>query len=156
MSEKIIGYILIFTGLGLIIGAGVNIYQIVTRQTRPVQIFSFSGISINTDQLLVQEESIRLENVTSEQQEIINELLKEKNMNASQEGQNNEGAMVEILPGDVLTETSNLFAHIFLMGFLASIGSRISSIGVLMVRPIVVKLKQKETKEDDGWLDRKS
>lgn len=50
----------------------------------------------------------------------------------------------ELISPAMLNESSNLFAHLMLMGFMASIGSKIAAIGVSMVRPIVVKLKAKE------------
>ena len=50
----------------------------------------------------------------------------------------------ELISALMLNESSNLFAHLMLMGFMASIGSKIAALGVSMVRPIVVKLKAKE------------
>ena len=50
----------------------------------------------------------------------------------------------ELISSAMLNESSNLFAHLMLMGFMASNGSKIAAIGVSMVRPIVVKLKAKE------------
>lgn len=49
---------------------------------------------------------------------------------------------MDLVPGDMLNQTSNLFAHLFLMGFLASIGEKLASLGVQLVRPIVVKSKE--------------
>ena len=48
----------------------------------------------------------------------------------------------ELVPADMLNQTSNVFAHLFLMGFIASIGEKLASLGVQLVRPIVVKLKE--------------
>ena len=45
----------------------------------------------------------------------------------------------EILPADVLNQSSNIFAHLLLMGFMASIGQKLATLGVQLVRPIVVK-----------------
>jgi hypothetical protein len=143
MSEKIIGYLLVFAGLGFILGAGFNIYQIVTRQAKPVRLFNFDSVTIDTNKIVAQPEQVNMEGLTAEQQKVAQQILD------TQEKQ--KGATLTILPGDVLTDTSNLFAHIILMGFLATIGSRISGIGVLMVRPIVVKLKQKNEEDDNNW-----
>lgn len=50
----------------------------------------------------------------------------------------------EILPAAMLNDTSNLFAHLVLMGFLASIGQKFASLGIQLLRPIVVKLNEQK------------
>ena len=146
MSEKIFGYILILSGLAIILGAGFNVYQIVTRQAQPVRLFDFAGITINANQLIAEPvTSIDLEGITSDQQAIVDELLKQQGTVKDSQG---SGTSIEILPGDVLSETSNLFAHIILMGFLAGIGSKVAGIGTMLVRTIVVKVKEQKPKEE--------
>jgi len=41
-----------------------------------------------------------------------------------------------------LSRSLNVFAHLFLMGFISSAAFKIGSLGVMMVRPIKVKLNQ--------------
>ena len=48
----------------------------------------------------------------------------------------------ELISADILNQSSNVFAHLFLMGFIASIGQKLANLGVQLVRPIVVKLKE--------------
>lgn len=48
----------------------------------------------------------------------------------------------ELISADMLNQSSNLFTHLFLMGFLAGIGQKLASLGVQLVRPIVVKSKE--------------
>jgi len=48
----------------------------------------------------------------------------------------------ELISSDLLNESSNLAAHLFLMGFMASIGYKIGSLGIQMLRPIVVKVRE--------------
>lgn len=48
---------------------------------------------------------------------------------------------LELLPPEILNQTSNLVAHLFLMGFIVNIGSKIANLGVYLVRPINVTLK---------------
>lgn len=48
----------------------------------------------------------------------------------------------EMISAAMLNQTSNIAAHLFLMGFLASIGEKLASLGVQLVRPIVVKSKE--------------
>lgn len=63
------------------------------------------------------------------------------------QGAANSNASVEILPANVLNETSNLLAHLFLMGFVGGVGAKIGKLGVYMVRPINVELKSKDGQE---------
>lgn len=49
----------------------------------------------------------------------------------------------ELIPADQLNEISNLTAHYLLMSFLVSIGFKISSLGIQLLRPIEVKLNSK-------------
>jgi hypothetical protein len=57
----------------------------------------------------------------------------------------------ELISGNILNDSSNIFAHLFLMGFVAATGYKLASIGAMLVRPIKVKLKEapppKETPE---------
>ncbi len=48
---------------------------------------------------------------------------------------------VELMTADAINQTSNLAAHLFLMGFLAGAGQKLASLGVQLVRPIVIKAK---------------
>lgn len=50
----------------------------------------------------------------------------------------------ELVSAEVLNQTSNIFAQLLLMGFMASIGQKLASLGVSLVRPIVVKLKEEK------------
>ncbi len=50
----------------------------------------------------------------------------------------------ELIPADQLNEISNLTAHYLLMSFLVSIGFKVSSLGIQLLRPIDVKLATKQ------------
>ena len=49
---------------------------------------------------------------------------------------------VELMTADAINQTSNIAAHLFLMGFLAGAGQKLASLGVQLVRPIVIKAKE--------------
>jgi hypothetical protein len=117
MTEKIIGYLLISTGLIIMVMSGFNVYSVFTKQTKPVQFFSFSGIGINPSQLVGGQTPVQFQ---------------------AQAGQ---AKSVEIISPEMINDTSNLFAHVFLMGFIVSLGYKIASLGVKLVRPVVVKLR---------------
>jgi hypothetical protein len=58
----------------------------------------------------------------------------------------------ELVPSDVLNLPMNYAAHLMLMGFLASSGYKIASIGVTLLRPIKVKLKEELKNPEKGNL----
>jgi hypothetical protein len=123
MSEKNIGYLLLFFGIITIIYSGFNVYLVFTKRTKPFPLFNFKSITVNTNQVLI----------GSLPEEIKSKL--EQNVSTSP---------TEIMPAEVINDTSNILAHLMLMGFLGGIGYKIGSIGAMLVRPVVVKLKAKE------------
>lgn len=120
MSEKVIGYILLVFGIITIIFSGYSVYSVFTKRAKPVQLFTFKGIGLDANQLI--SNSLPPEAAT---------LLK-------------PGNKQEIIPADLLNDSSNIFAHLLLMGFIGSVGYKIASLGVQLTRPIVVKLNTKE------------
>jgi len=124
MSEKVIGYILLTIGFLVLIFSAFNVYQVFTGQIKPVQLFNFEGISLNLGNMLGTGEGM-----TAEQQIALNQ-------------QKAQIAPQELISSDLLNESSNLAAHLFLMGFMASIGYKIGSLGIQMLRPIVVKVRE--------------
>ena len=105
MSEKISGYLLLLGGLIIIFYSAFSIYQVFTKQSQPIQLFSGEGIKVEIP---------------------------------------GSKAPSELIPADQLNEISNLTAHYLLMSFLVSIGFKISSLGVQLLRPIEVKLATKQ------------
>ncbi|OIO14865.1 hypothetical protein COV53_06940 [Candidatus Gottesmanbacteria bacterium CG11_big_fil_rev_8_21_14_0_20_37_11] len=120
MNEKIIGYTLIVLGLIIILLSTLNVYNVFTNRGEPIKLFNFSGISLNPTQMISN-------NLPPEATKIITQ---------------NQSNNVELIPADMLNKTSNIGAHLLLMGFLISVGFKISSLGTMLVRPIIIKLKQ--------------
>jgi len=102
VSEKAIGYSLLFSGLVIIIFTAFSIFQIFTGNRQPIQLFDFPGIDFSVLEM----------------------------------------PETELVSPELLNDTSNFLGHIFIMGFLANIGSKISMIGVYLLRPIKVNLKK--------------
>lgn len=50
----------------------------------------------------------------------------------------------ELISANILNQTSNLFIHLFLMGFLVSVGQKLASLGVELLRPVIIKIKGRE------------
>lgn len=123
MNEKTTGYILLIVGIVLMLLAMISVYLVFTKQMQPVQVISGPGISLDPNQLLGNALPTGAPSTTK--------ILPKQ----------------EIISGELINETSNLFIHLFLMGFVASIGYRLSTLGVQMVRPVVVKLKAKDGTE---------
>jgi hypothetical protein len=123
MPEKVLGYVLLTVGLVVITFTAWNVWQVFSGKAEPVQIFNFEGISLDPSQFTPQI------NVPEGMEGLI-----------PQRSQKSEP--VEFISPEYLNETANLFAHIMLMGFIASIGGRFASIGVQLMRPIEVKLRE--------------
>ncbi len=124
MTEKITGYVLVAVGLIIILFSGFSVYQVFTAKEKPVSLFHFEGISLNLSSLLGSGEGL-----TSEQQ-------------AALERQKAQIKPQEIVSSALLNDSSNIAAHMFLMGFIASIGYKIASLGIQFLRPIVVKMRE--------------
>lgn len=118
VDSKVTGYALIIAGILIMIYATFNVYQVFNGQVEPYSLFNFPNISISTEALMDQ-----------------------------QLPRGVEAPMVDLLPGSVLSDSSNVIAHLFLMGFVVNLGAKIASIGTYLARPVVVKLKQNEEKK---------
>ncbi len=125
MTSKRIGYILLFLGILIIGYSAFDVYQVFTKQKQPIQLFSLEGIFIDPSTFAPQIE------VPAGMESIVRQPAR--------------GGQIEILPADLLNLTSNLFAHILLMGFIGSVGSKIATLGTALVRTIEVKVRTHET-----------
>lgn len=115
------GYLLLLLGLTIIGFAALSVYNVFNGSWEPFDIFSFSGISINTADLIGGDLSPAQRQALS-----------------SQMG----NAQMEVISRDLLNEPLNLAAHLFLMGFVVSVGFKIASLGTQLIRPIKVSLRQ--------------
>lgn len=46
MSEKIVGYILLFAGIAIILFSGFSVYGVFSKKTKPVQFFTIGSVPI--------------------------------------------------------------------------------------------------------------
>lgn len=116
MSEKMTGYALLAGGILLIAFAAFSVYSVFTARATPVELFKFDGVSLPVSALMGGSESPLP--VSDEE--------------------------IEIFPSEVLNQTTNTFAHLFLMGFLASIGFKVASLGTSLLKPVIVKVGEKK------------
>jgi hypothetical protein len=119
MTEKILGYVLIVVGIIAILYSSLSVYDVFTKKSKPATLFSFSGISMDPAQFL--------------------------GNNLPPGVTIPKGAAIEIMTPEMINDSSNIFAHVVLMGFLAGAGLKLATIGTQLVRTIEVKLKQETT-----------
>jgi len=120
MDNKIIGYILLIIGIAIILFSGFSVYQVFNGQTMPYELFILNSINIDLKTML-----------TPEQASLIT-------------GDSN----IEIFSGEVFTKFTNIFMHLLLMGFLGSIGYKVSMIGSHMIKTIEFKIKNSKENID--------
>lgn len=124
MNEKVIGYSLIIVGILTILFSATSVYLVFTKKSEPVKLFTLQGIGLDLGNLFS-------DSLPPEATQLLNQ-------------NRGKSTRTEIISADLINDTSNIFAHLLLMGFIASIGYKLASLGVMLVRPIVVKLKSKE------------
>ena len=116
MSEKIVGYILLFAGIIIILFSGFSVYGVFSKNIKPVQFFTIGSVPIE---------------------------IPIAGQNADKES---SGGGID-LPTEAIQDPLNSFAHLALMMFIGGVGFKIASLGTMLVRPVVVKLKSKESSE---------
>lgn len=121
MSEKVIGYILLTSGVFVILFSLVNVYFLLLGQISAVTLFNFEAVSVDTAQLLGGD-------LTPQERAALQQQL--------------GNSSIELIPSQILNETSNLIAHIVIMGLMASIGYRLGMLGVFMLRTINIPIKK--------------
>jgi hypothetical protein len=121
MKERTIGYSLIGIGLIVMLFCVINIIMVFTNNASPVPLFDIEQEEkeqINLDEIISQSENV--ENIS---------------LDSLMPG-------LDIIPNEVLNKTLNLSVHFFLMSFILGFGYKLASLGVQLVRPINVKLKE--------------
>lgn len=119
-GEKIAGYVLLVVGVVIILGGALSVYQIFVGHATPVQIFHFPSVSIDlTSSLLA-------------------------TLPAQARSAAPAMAPTEIMSGETISATANLVGHLLLMGFMLNVGYKLASLGVQLLRPIVVQAKTVE------------
>jgi len=106
MSNRTIGTVLLVTGLSVMFYSALNIIFVFTRQWDPVSLFAFKGIIIDASQLTG---TIPLLGKTGPRP-------------------------MELLSPDILNILLNYTAHYFLIGFLVSIGGKVSKMGIDLMK----------------------
>src|SRR5258706_3429940 len=116
-GRDIVGYLLILIGIGIIAASLWNGYSIFKGTAKPVALFSLPGISMDLTKSIAQQ------------------------LPESQRAMLPQSKPEEVIPAKSVNDPLNLFTHIFLLGFFATIGAKIAGIGVDLTRPYVVKFR---------------
>lgn len=124
MSQKITGYVLLIVGICLMAFALNSVYNVFTQKVEPVQLFDFPGISLNLDQGT---------NIVLPQE------VKDSGIEISQA----KPAAQEIVSPQILNQSSNIFAHIILMGFMVNVGFKVAMLGVETNREVKVTVSNR-------------
>ena len=123
MSEKILGYLLLGAGIFVMLFAVGYVWLVFTNKIEPAQV--------------IQAKSIQLDLAKS---------MGPLPGALSSSGITSAPALptsgLELFSGSDLSKTINLSITFFMMTFVMLFGFRISSLGVMLMRPIVVKIKE--------------
>ena len=111
MSSKVLGYSLIIVGLVIISLALLSVFNIFSKKSQPVEIFTLTGVNLDLASA----------------------------MGGSMPSVGNGG--VELVTSDKINKPLNLVAHLMFMGFFSTIGYKIAGVGTMLTRPIKVNLK---------------
>lgn len=117
MRDKIIGYVLLFVGIVIMLFSTASVYLVFTKQTKPINLFNFEGISINPNDFNTIEFAPEFEKIAKKK----------------------EAKPIQIIKKEMLNELLNIFAYIAFMSFLLNLGSKIGTLGVKVISPPVVK-----------------
>jgi hypothetical protein len=116
-GEKVVGYLLLVIGVVIILSGALSIYQIFTGHATPVQIFHFPSVSIDLSSSLLASLPAQIRATAP------------------------AVAPTEIMSGETISATANLVGHFLLMGFILNVGYKLASLGVQLLRPIIVQGK---------------
>jgi len=114
VSVKVTGYVLLVLGIAGMLGSAASVFLVFTRQSQPVQLFHLPSFSVDLSQL----------------------------SGYSYPGEEKQAtSSTELFSASAMNDIANLSAHFILMGFLVSVGYKVASLGIQMLRPIEVQLR---------------
>ena len=121
MNERVTGYSLLAMGIVIMLFAVIQVYLVFTNKIQPPSIFQARALSVDLAKLL-----------TSSQPQI------PKQPSSAPQGQ------LEFLSAKNVNQSLNMSLHFFLMSFVLGFGFKISSLGVMLLRPVTVKMKEEK------------
>lgn len=128
MQDKTLGYALLSIGILVMVFGMIQMALLVTRVVKPYPTFSFTQIFQNKSDLPVAD----LQNI----------LQKAQGGSAGEAAA--QTAAISALNPDVANDVLNFAVYFFFMSFLASIGHKIATLGVKLIRPAVLKMTPRD------------
>ncbi len=127
MNEKILGYLLLAAGVFVMLFSVGYVWLVFTNKVQPIEVIKAKSVKFDVSQALTGNST--------------NPLSKLPGF-----GSSNSSSGIELFSGEDMSKTINLSITFFLMTFVMLFGFRLSSLGVMLMRPIVVKVKEAENK----------
>lgn len=117
MHTKTAGYILLGVGIIIMLVAAFQVYTVFTGKSEPTSLFNAKGLSLDPQTLL------------SGMSDIPTSAL-------------SKSKPLEVFSPKDFNKTLNMTSHFFLMSFILGLGFKLSSLGVMLLRPVEVKMKE--------------
>lgn len=108
MSEKLVGYLLLAIGIVVILYSAISVYSVFTGQAEPFALFHFPALTIHPAASSGFEKTALPIAIPS----------------------------MELIPASMVNQIANLAAYTMLMSFVSTIGYKIASLGIQLLRPI--------------------
>ncbi len=116
MTERKVGYILLVAGILIMIYSATQIITIFTGKAEPLQIIQYE-----------------MPKQTTTSNSVLNQMQGGGSL-----------PMPQLFDSEAINEILNLSLYYFIMQFLMGLGYKFSSLGVSMLRPLVVQIKNKK------------
>lgn len=126
MGEKVTGYTLLVIGFSIMIASLYLVFNVFSGASQPYKLIDLNDISINATMFIPAE-----------------------NLNPDVDHN------IVLIDKDPLNHIVNTIFYLIFMGFAASIGFKIASIGTMLIRTIEVKLKETKDKKTPSILPNK-
>ncbi|MDP3941893.1 MAG: hypothetical protein Q8Q49_06320 [bacterium] len=120
MNEKVVGYVLLLSGIIVMFGALIEVLLVFTGKTDPLPVIAIQAPKLSLDAFIPKLPS-----------------------NALSGSLPSSNQSLELIPTKEFNKIINMSVTLFLMGFLLSFGYKIASLGVMMLRPISIKVAGK-------------
>lgn len=126
MAEKTTGYILLTIGLLLMTFATIQIVLVFTGRAKPMEIFNYDSTADPTNSFDPQALMQQFQNPDGQTSTIPSSFPN-----------------VQLIDPKALNDILNLAVYFVIMQFLLSMGFKLASLGIQLLRPIVVQMKNR-------------
>lgn len=118
MNDRAGGYLLLLAGLLIMFGSLIQVLLVFTGKIEPIPLFNIEAPKISLSNFLPTVPGVP--NIPT-----------------------NAEKPLELIPTSAFNKTLNMSINLFLMGFVLSFGFKVASLGIMLLRPITVKVASK-------------